>query len=139
MINNIITKKRIKTLLILVFSFAAITWLSPQIFLVDSPRINPLFIARLQNTPFMISQLPGRMMAGLTQLNPFKKKGEFANVKIVTPPADVIFKPITKGVSAAEDPKTGQTYIQIQGGTKYVIDGYVTINGQKIPKIVFVE
>ncbi len=130
MIKNIFTKTRIKILIVVLVSFVVVKTVSPQIFLADSSKINPEFITKLQNAP-------GKMIAGIIGL--FNKNNDFANVKIVTPPDDAVFKSISKGVSAAEDPTTGQTLIQVQAGTKYRIVGTVIINGKEYPKIEFVE
>lgn len=149
MIKNIFTKTRIKILLIFLISFLAVKTMVPQIFLADSPQINPEFIARLQNAPAEIGQMPGKMLAsigkGLSNLNPFKVKpqvptaGQLAAVKTTTPQSNVLFKLISKGIWAAEDSQTGQKYIKIEAGTKYRIVGTVTINGKQYPKIEFVE
>jgi len=149
MIKNIFTKTRIKIFLIFLISFFAVKTMVPQIFLADSPRVNPEFIARLQNAPAEIGQMPGKMLASinnsLSNLNPFKIKqqtptiDQLANAKVVTPQPNMIFKAISKGVSAAEDPQTGQKYIKIEAGTKYRIVGTVTINGKQYPKIEFIE
>lgn len=130
MIKKIITKTRIKILLIVLVSFLVVKTGTSQLFIADSPRINPEFIARLKNAPQELA----------ANLNPFKKKDDmFADVKSVTPPDNVIFKSISKGVSAAEDPKTGKSYIRVEAGTKYRIVGTVVINGKEYPKIEFVE
>jgi hypothetical protein len=139
--KNLLSKTRIKILLVVLVSFFMVKTAAPQVFLADSPRVNPEFIARIKNAPTELAQLPGNLIAGIGNLNPFSKKENdmFANVKSVTPPPNVAFKQIAKGVSAAEDPKTGQKYIKIEAGTKYRIVGTVTINGKQYPKIEFVE
>jgi hypothetical protein len=141
MLKKIITKTRIKILLIVLVSFLVVEKGTSQVFLVDSPRVNPEFIARIKNAPTELAQLPANLFFGIANLNPFSKKENdmFANVKSVTPPPNVAFKQIAKGVFAAEDPKTGQKYIKIEAGTKYRIVGTVTINGKQYPKIEFVE
>lgn len=134
--KKILNQTRIKIILIFLISFIAITTVSPQIFLADSPVINPDFIARLQNYPAELASVPGQLIAGL---NPFGQKDQFADVKQVTPPPNVVFKAISKGVYAGEDPQTGKTYLKVEAGTKYRIAGTVTINGKEYPKIEFVE
>jgi len=200
MLNKIITKTRIKILFVVVVSFLVVKTASPQVFLADTPKISPFFIARIKNAPYELAQLPQiwqkRLVAGLSGLNPFKRKdgistqteiinqnsklppatGQdnnqpiqpdqpkqpdqlpdqppppqptasekiapidiFAGVTSVTPPSNISFQPITKSVSAAEDPETGKKYIKIEAGAKYRIVGTVVINGKEYPKIEFFE
>lgn len=140
MLKNLITKTRVKVLFIVLSSFLLVKIASPQIFLADSPKINPLFVAKIKNTPFELARLPSKMIASIINLNPFANKDEvISNVKLVTPPPNIIFKSVAKGVSAAEDPKTGKKYIKIEAGTKYRIAGTVTVNGKQYPKIEFVK
>lgn len=143
--KNFLSNNRIKILLIFLISFFAVKTVVPQIFLADSPKVNPEFIVRLQNAPAEIGQMPGKMLAsisdGLSNLNPFKSltTGQLANVKTATPPSNAVFKAVSKGVSAAENPQTGERYIKVEAGTKYRIVGTVTINGKQYPKIEFIE
>ena len=141
MLKKIFTKTRIKILLVVLVSFFMVKTAAPQIFLANTPKINPSFIARLKNAPTELAQLPANLFPEIANLNPFSKKENdmFANVKSVTPPPNIIFKQATKGVYAGEDPKTGQKYIKIEAGTKYRIVGTVTINGKEYPKIEFIE
>ena len=145
MIKKIITKTRIKIVLVVLVTFLVVKGFSSTVFLADTPVISPDFIARLKNTPSELASLPGRLLAGLNSLNLFKKQPTtpasdmFADVKIVTPPENIVFTPIRKGVYAANDPATGQKYIKIEAGTKYRIVGTVTINGKEYPQIEFVE
>lgn len=118
--------------------------IAPNLFLTDSPRINPIFIAKILNTPKALALLPSKILSSLSNFNLFKNRessntNTFVNVRQVTPPANVIFQSISTGVSAAEDLQTGEKYIKVQAGTKYKIVGYVTINGKQFPKIEFIK
>ena len=127
-------------ILVIFVTFVVVKGFSNMVFMAETPKLNPVFIAQLQNIPQTMGQLPENILAGINGL--FNKKpftGSFANVKMITPPPNAVFKAISKGVSAAEDPTTGQTLIQVQAGTKYRIVGTVTINGKEYPKIEFVE
>ena len=134
--KKVINTIRIKILIVVLISFFAVKTIAPQMFLADTPFVSPDFITRLKNYPAELASVPGRLIAGL---NPFGKKDEFPDVKIVTPPPNVIFRSISKGVYAGEDPTTGQKYIKVEAGTKYRIVGTVTINGKEYPKIEFGE
>ena len=125
-----VTKLRIKILLVILVSFLVVKTGTSQLFLADSPRINTEFISSLKNAP-------GNLIAGITGL--FNRNKDFADVKSVTPPENVVFKSISKGVYAGEDPTTGKSYLKVEAGTKYRIVGTVTINGKEYPKIEFVE
>ncbi len=141
---NIFTNNRIKIIFILLLTLFSVKVIAPNLFLADSPRINPIFIAKILNTPKALALLPSKILSSLSNFNLFKNRessntNTFVNVRQVTPPANVIFQSISTGVSAAEDLQTGEKYIKVQAGTKYKIVGYVTINGKQFPKIEFIK
>ena len=146
--QNIFTKTRIKIVLVLLFTFFSVKLITPNLFIANSPRINPLFITGIINAPKEIALLPGKFLSSLSNIrfNLFNNETNIkvdpeiiAKVKQVIPPPNAVFKYVSKGVSAAEDPQTGEKYIRIEAGTKYKIIGYITINGVKYPKIKFIE
>lgn len=135
-------------LLVVVFTFFAVKMVAPNLFIADSPEINPLFIAQVLDTPNQIAAMPGNFMASLSnfRLNIFNNQeniqvdpNTIAQAVNKKPPADAVFKFVSKGVEAAEDPTTGDKYIRVAAGTKYKIVGYITINGKQYPKIQFIE
>ena len=139
---NIFTNNRIKIIFILLLTFFSVKIIAPNLFLADSPKINPIFIAKILNTPKALALLPSKILSSLSNFNLFKNRessNTFVNVRQVTPPANVIFQSISTGVSAAEDLQTGEKYIKVQAGTKYRIVGEITINGKKFPKIEFIN
>jgi hypothetical protein len=162
-IKNIINKNQIKTVLILLLSFFMVKTMAPKVFMADTPRINPLFIASILNTPSKIATIPGKFLSSLSSFRLFNfelqttpelpiqqnRQNEVANIKVdpveiakvrqVTPPPNVIFREIMKGVSTGVNAQTGEKYINVKAGTKYVIVGSVIINGKKYPKIKFIE
>ncbi|MCL4364664.1 hypothetical protein M1328_05525 [Patescibacteria group bacterium] len=140
MFNNI----KIKILLVLVFSFLVVKFASPAIFLANTPRVNPTIVANIFNAPSTLAQLPSSLFSQISNINLFKtspasNNNTFANIKAVVPAANVIFQPVTQNVSAAENPTTGEKYIQLKAGTKYKISGYVTIDGKQYPKLEIVQ
>ncbi len=166
MIKNIFTKTRIKIIIVLVMSFFLVEKLSPQVFIGQTPKINPFFVENLKNSPYLLAnavkewaQKPVNLVANLTNIfrrplqnqqqgsinqggtqNTTQPAGDiFANVRSVTPPPNVIFKTLSKGVQAGEDPQTSQAFIKVEAGTKYRIVGTVIINGKEYPKIEFVN
>ena len=153
--KNIFTKNRIKIVLVLLFTYVSIKLVSPNIFLANSPKINHLFIVKIINTPKNIAAMPGKFLSSLSafrlfnisspidtpSVNTASQNGQnrIAKMKFVSPPPELIFNAISKNVSAAEDPETGNKYIKVEAGTKYKIVGYITIDGMQYPKIEFIE
>lgn len=142
--NSIINKQRIKIFLIILVTFIAVNKFTDTVFLANTPRISPVFITSIYNLPSTVIEMPGKTLASIGNL--FKKKNnnsnnngsQIAKTTIITPAPNIFFQTISTGVSAAEDPQTGQTLIQIQAGAKYKIVGTVTIDGKEYPKIEFV-
>jgi hypothetical protein len=57
---------KLKIFTIITVSFLTVQLLTPQIFLANTPRINPLFIARLKDSPYYLASLPGNILSYLT-------------------------------------------------------------------------
>lgn len=53
---NINLKLKLKILAVIAISFLTVKLLAPQVFLANTPRVNPLFIAKLKNIPANIAQ-----------------------------------------------------------------------------------
>jgi len=146
--QNIVTTNRIKMVLVLLFTFFSVKLVAPNLFIANTPRVNPLFIANVINTPARIAAMPGKFLSSLSNFRLFNFNNEtnikidpkiIANLKQKTPPANVVFKYVSKGVSAAEDTATGEKYIKVEAGTKYRVIGEIEINGVKYPKIEFIK
>ena len=134
--------------LVLLFTFFSVKLVAPNLFIANTPRVNPLFIANVINTPARIAAMPGKFLSSLSNFRLFNFNNEtnikidpkiIANLKQKTPPANVVFKYVSKGVSAAEDTATGEKYIKVEAGTKYRVIGEIEINGVKYPKIEFIK
>jgi len=150
-------------ILVLLFTFLTVKTVAPNLFIANTPRVNPLFIANIINTPARIASMPGRFLSSLSNFRLFNFKSpsvpespvqqnqqnkvadikvdpaEIAKVRQVTPPPNVIFKEILKGVSTGVNAETGEKYIKVKTGTKYRIVSTVTINGKQYPKIEFIK
>jgi hypothetical protein len=145
--QNVFTKTRIKIALVLLLTFFSVKLVAPNLFIVNSPNINPVFIAKIIDSPRYVASLPGNFLASLSNFSLFGNNNNnitvdpniIARAKNVTPPANVIFKYVSTGVSAAEDTQTGDKYIRVDAGTKYRVVGYITINGEQYPKIEFIK
>ncbi|GAB4219815.1 MAG: hypothetical protein Fur009_7640 [Candidatus Microgenomates bacterium] len=145
---------KIKIVLILLFSFLGVYVFSPIIFLANTPKINPKFIASIKKMPENIINYSGKLTANIGSLfyNPFYNnqydqnqviKDQNTNilkpVQLITPPSYLQFKPVSKYVEAAEDAETGKKYIKIKKGARLEVDGEIEINGKKYPKIKIIE
>lgn len=146
--------------LVLFLTYFSVKIVAPNLFIANGPEINKVFIAEMLNKPKEIAALPGKFLSSLSNFKLFNFElpsapelpvqqnkianfkvdpAEFAKVKQVTPPANVVFKEILKGVSTGVNAETGEKYINVKAGTKYKIVGQIEINGKSYPKIEFIE
>lgn len=137
--RQIFTITRIKLILIVIFTVLVVKAVAPKLFLADSPKINPFFIANTLNSSKKLIASIGKLNLNKKDQTVDTKKNQSSPFQYVTPPPNLVFEFISKGVSAAEDPTTGQKFIKVEAGTKYKIVGEITLNGKKYPKIEFVE
>ncbi|MCR4313441.1 MAG: hypothetical protein NUV58_04280, partial [Candidatus Roizmanbacteria bacterium] len=61
--RNIITTNRIKMILVLLFTFFGVKIVAPNLFIANTPRVNPVFVAKIMNTPKEIAAMPGKFLA----------------------------------------------------------------------------
>ena len=111
-IKNNKTVPRIKMVVAILLSFGVVKLLSPVVFIADSPQINPNWAADLFS-------LPSRSIAFIQ--DPTNPDNNLKRVDIghsAQPPEALEYKPVMKGVYAAEDPVTGKKYAKIEAGTK---------------------
>lgn len=131
MFNN----TKIKILLAITISFLTVSLLSKEVFVADSPQINPLFLAKIKNAP--------SGFLALFRPQPSDKTDEvLGQIPQVTPPPGLLMKTVAKGVQAAEDPVTNKKYMTFEKGTKVEVRTYTyTENGEqkKITLIIPLE
>jgi hypothetical protein len=126
--NNFIYQK-IKLIFVIFISFFTVKFITPQIFLANTPKISPLFIAKLIKMPTYIASIPQKLGNIFDYKN--KTKTDLNQLAVKNPlPKDLFFNNITTNVSAAEDKKTKKVYLKIQSGTSYTIEE-IEINGVK--------
>lgn len=146
-------KKYISIAGALIFAYCIVKISTPQVFLHNSPSIDPAFIARLKNLPSTTKEVG--QVATLFATNVFfgKKSGTqpqtpassslkntIAGTAQETVPMNLVFSPITKGVAAAEDVTTKKKYVQLKKNTAYHIEkGGLTINGKAYDVVIFDE
>lgn len=132
-------KRLIKIGGIIVVSVFVTGAVSSSVFFRGTPKINPTFVTKMKNMPSTLAKLPLIIKYSLfgpkttntpVVANSNKAAQEvFNNVPKVAPPTGLVFVPVAKGVSAAEDTVTKKKYITISNGVQYVVEETM-INGK---------
>jgi hypothetical protein len=107
-------KQRIYILLAMIISFSLVTFISPKVFLSDTPRINPQALRNIIDIPtniYLAIQGQGN------QKNP-KDIELTSEIKKTPHPSGVVYNQIAKGVYASEPNETGNRFIKIEEGTR---------------------
>lgn len=123
-------------LIVLVLSFLVVKYASPQVFVANTPVINPSFVTNLKNTPSYVASIPQKI-GNMFNENP---QSEMERIALKNTPPGLIFHPLTKGVEAqvAEDPATGKKYLNIPAGTEYKFEE-IELNGKMVKVIRFTK
>lgn len=162
---QLFTNQKIKIGLAVFLAFIVVKIMfAGGVFLADTPRIHPLFMTRLINTPVYLASLPIEFINKLrpniniadssnnknappSQINsnvtfnqtaqPSTSQKQPAQLTFPTavPPPGLEYKPIAKGVYAAEDTKTKTVYLNIKKGTTFTVVNKV-INGKTFRLLV---
>lgn len=142
-------KKYISITGALIFSYCIVKIFTPQVFLHNSPSVNPVFIARLKNLPSTTKEVGQAVTLFATNVFFGKKSGTqppasssqkniIAGTTPETVPMNLVFSPITKGVAAAEDTVTKKKYVQLKKNTQYhIVQNGIVVNGKAYPVVVF--
>lgn len=133
--NPLKLKKRIKTFVALGIALLLTATISPRLFIADSPQINTQFIAELRNAPadfvaFVMRRPTGAEATALAEL----EQSQVQNV-----PQGLTFAPVAQGVSAAEDPSTGERFVKVEAGTKLEVRQITLEDGRTVTVYVPVE
>jgi len=152
---QLFTNQKIKIGVAVFLAFFVVKIMSAGgVFLGDTPRIHPLLMTRLINTPLYLARLPIEFINKLrlniniadslnnknvpSQINPNitfnqtaqpspgqKQPAQLTFPTAVPPPPGLEYKPIAKGVYAAEvtneDTKIKTVYINIKKGTTFTV------------------
>jgi hypothetical protein len=134
-------------ILVIIISFFFSIWLTNNVFITNTPRLNPLFIAKLKSAPGYIASIPKLIQNAIssksqnqiaknepssnqTANNSPRPKYEtiqlsqtMSTMPKVTPPASAVFKSVSKGVYAAEGSNNSK-YIKIEKGTPVEVRVY---------------
>ncbi|OGK51013.1 hypothetical protein A2966_02795 [Candidatus Roizmanbacteria bacterium RIFCSPLOWO2_01_FULL_41_22] len=116
----------------LLLAFGLMKILSANVFLADTPRIDPYF-------SFRIGTLPAVVMAFIRYpLDSQKRAGEivYRTTNQMTSSDKTMYSPIVQGIYAAENPETGEKYIQIRKGTVVKVQTVRLSDGRVVQVIV---
>ncbi len=126
---------KLKIVFILGLSFLIVRAIAPRLFIADSPRINPLFVAQLLNLP---TQLAGLIRGNSTNVPGQVYQGEQTVSQVNVPratepiPQNSVIYQIGKGAYAAEDKETKKTYIMFKADAKVKVYEYKLPSGKSI-------
>lgn len=116
----------------IIVSLGIVVGVTPRIFLADSPKINPNFLADLGNLPNdIVAMLQGQPSSRDDQMT--------AEIPRVVHPAGLNYEPLAKGVYASEADQSGKRYIKIEEGTKLEKKVIVLDDGRTVSVYVPLE
>ena len=138
----------------LIFSYIIVRMMTPQVFIQNSPTLDPQFIANVKDLPALLEKngnnvvlIAKKIFSGV---NVGRSPGEpipqspLLGLSEDQIPAGLEFSSFVKGVAAAEDKTTGKKYIKMSAGTKYKMSGRtmkVKVNGieKEVPIIEIID
>lgn len=138
----------------LIFAYIIVKIMTPQVFIQNSPTLDPQFIANIKDLPTLLKKNGNNVVLLATNIIRGIKVGVPSDKPMIQNaligltndqiPEGLKFNQFVKGVAAAEDEATGKKYIKMSAGTKYVKTGEtipVTIDGKtyNVPKIEIVN
>lgn len=132
-------KNKIIILISLFSAFISLKVLNNTVFIANTPYINQQFIASAINLPQKIKLVPGTMLAYLK--NPFNstnREKEIITNELANIPSqqlNLVFSPVSKGVSAAEDSQ-GHKYVKIEKGVEVEVRKITLSNGKTITIVI---
>ena len=124
------TQLRAKIFIGIFISFFLVKYFSPQIFIANTPQVNPNFVANILASPSTILAYIRSPFDPETRNNVI----ETAKMPKANPPPGLQYQPIANGVYAAEDPQTNLRYVKIDKGTKLEIR-YITLDDGSTAKV----
>ncbi len=130
--NNVLKSQEIKTFLAIGLSLVAILFITPQIFIVNTPRIKPSFLSALKNAPSnLVAFLQDPFGISNNPVNNRKQNAKiFVGMQKTVPSKNWVYRTVQKGIQIATDPITKQSYAVFDDTKKFktidtVIDGKV--------------
>lgn len=125
-------KQRLFTLLGIVGALVLTVGVAPRIFIADTPQIDPQVLANL-------GRMPSDFVAFVTGNNTSVDEPMIASIEETDVPEGASFEPFAKGVYAAEDPATGQSYVKFEAGTELQVYEVQLEDGRMVTIYVPVE
>jgi hypothetical protein len=138
--------KKIKLVLIILFSISFISLVGPHIFLAGTPKIDPDFIVKLKDAPNYLASIPVQMINSFkinilhsdnVALTKYEIKSVLDKAKTSVPTTGLSFKEITTNVEAADDPvEANIKYIKLESGAKVGIKTQTIIDANGNKKVI---
>lgn len=125
-------KQRIYTILGIFGALMLTVGIAPRIFIADTPQIDPQALAN-------IGRMPSDFIAFVTGNSIGTADPVIADIEQIDAPEGTTFSPIAKGVYAAEDPATGQSYVKFEAGTELQVYEVQLDDGRMVSIYVPVE
>lgn len=117
----------------LIFSYIIVKMMTPQVFIQNSPTLDPQFIANVKDLPALLKKngnnvilIAGNIIKGIkigTTPGETISQNALLGLSQDQIPSGLKFNPFVKGVAAAEDAATGKKYIKMSAGTQYRMSG----------------
>lgn len=126
--RHFIFQTKIKIFFSLFVALLLVKTLSPQIFIANTPQINPNFVVKLRQIPTSIIA----RIKNIGQPAPVAENNNKKNNLVDSQIKDLNFIPVAKGIKAAEVPNSNIKYWQIEAGTKLKVITYQLSNGKQI-------
>lgn len=133
---------KIRILIIIATAVIFTWWITPKIFLANSPHLNPKFIAGVRKLPASMTQTINNYFAKketskgtVVAVSQDEARATLNSLKKVTPPAGALFKTITTNVSAAETGRNNEVILKIDKGAKYSVRKLMLPDG-RVMKVI---
>lgn len=127
------TIKRLKIFGSILAAYMLVIIVSPQIFIADSSKIRPDFIARVRSIPqstYALARYPFNKEARENAI----ETAQINNNPVTTESESLQYQPVAPGVFAAEDPASQERFIKVEKGTQIEIR-YVTLSDGRRVKV----
>jgi len=138
----------------LIFAYIIVKMMTPQVFIQNSPTLDPQFIANVKDLPALLKKngnnvilIAGKIINGIkigTTPGETVSQSPLLGLSEDQIPSGLKFNSFVKGVAAAEDAATGKKYIKMSAGTQYRVSDRtmkVVVNGveKEVPIIEIVN
>jgi hypothetical protein len=122
--------KRIMILVGMILAFGAVKYGSPQVFLANTPYLNPSIMSNVRS-------LPARVVAYIQNPTDSTARNNIvqtAKIQQVSSVEDLNYTPIRTGVYAAQRPETGETIVKLDKGVRLEVHE-VSLSDGRVVKV----